>query len=124
MKVLCLISIMYMLTCSIVFADTANPITPASQQVFATASVLDEQAEGGITKEEKKVPMPPIVSPLPIDPELQVPSEDITEHPAVITPPVTDPEMTIPPPVTDPEMVVNPENLPAVSEEEVPTLRR
>ena len=123
MKIIYLISMMSTMICSIAFADPARLSTPVLQQIFAAISVLDEEAEGGMTKEEKEAPIPPIAPPLTIDPELEMPTDDISEHPAVIAPPVTDPEMTITPPVTDSEMIVNPKNLPADSEE-VPVLPR
>ena len=109
----------------VMFFTLAGPVFADSGKLNSQLTKHTNLASAIVSETEEEQPGMKQVPPIQNDPKLQLlPEESMTDHPAVIPPPVTDPEMTISPPVTDPEMAINPEELPANPEEEAPVFPR
>ncbi len=120
MKFIFPITLLFLMTGPVV-ANSANQSSTSTEQAFVASAAMGEEAEEKNPSGEQKSPT---MQPSPNDPEAQGLLESITDHPAVISPPVVDPEIRITPPVTDPEMAVNPKNLPTNPEEDAPVFPR
>ncbi|GJL63401.1 MAG: hypothetical protein NPIRA04_20550 [Nitrospirales bacterium] len=107
-----LITIFFITICSVSANATTFGNTSVEQSV-ATNSTPESHVEGDseIPPEAEQAPQTKKPSDS-IESQSQEVPNNMTDSPAVVTPPVTDPEMTIAPPVVDPEMTVNPEHLP------------
>ncbi len=113
MKCIFPLTLIFLMTSPIV-AYSEGLSSFSTKQVFVANPAMDEELE---EKEPNSEQVQPTVPSLPNDSDAQNFPENITDHPAVISPPVIDSEIRISPPVTDPEMAVNPENLPTHPEE-------